>query len=308
MTKEDILNVVTRQTPNFPPSRLIQLTDLFKWVARIKGLLAKDQGLSSVSQNLVLQEQIFLEGFDIFLASSESLMIEKDDLANNIDLAAAHCICRCIPDFIPPTHKNRSGSSAKAKTSVTIGRTKHLIDSSKTMLSSSDCRPFALTKSTLVLSERLAVCMRSSKPTLLVGETGTGKTTVVQEPGESVPTQDYVLTKLVKSKIIVLARAVTTGKWPVLIRGPTSSGKTSTVAYIAHLTGHPFVQINNHEHTDIQEYIGSYAPDPKTGRLCFNEGALVQALRQGAWIVLDELNLAPSDVLEALNRLLDDNR
>ena len=26
------------------------------------------------------------------------------------------------------------------------------------------------------------------------------------------------------------------------------------------------------------------------------------------WIVLDELNLAPSEVLEALNRLLDDNR
>jgi midasin len=31
-------------------------------------------------------------------------------------------------------------------------------------------------------------------------------------------------------------------------------------------------------------------------------------LRNGYWIVLDELNLAPSDVLEALNRLLDDNR
>lgn len=35
---------------------------------------------------------------------------------------------------------------------------------------------------------------------------------------------------------------------------------------------------------------------------------LVEALRNGYWIVLDELNLAPSDVLEALNRLLDDNR
>lgn len=34
----------------------------------------------------------------------------------------------------------------------------------------------------------------------------------------------------------------------------------------------------------------------------------MQALRKGHWIVLDELNLAPSDVLEALNRLLDDNR
>jgi len=31
-------------------------------------------------------------------------------------------------------------------------------------------------------------------------------------------------------------------------------------------------------------------------------------VRKGFWIILDELNLAPSEVLEALNRLLDDNR
>lgn len=35
---------------------------------------------------------------------------------------------------------------------------------------------------------------------------------------------------------------------------------------------------------------------------------MVEAVRRGYWIVLDELNLAPSEVLEALNRLLDDNR
>jgi midasin (ATPase involved in ribosome maturation) len=39
-----------------------------------------------------------------------------------------------------------------------------------------------------------------------------------------------------------------------------------------------------------------------SGRLVFREGALVRAMRAGHWLVLDELNLAPSDVLEALNR------
>lgn len=34
----------------------------------------------------------------------------------------------------------------------------------------------------------------------------------------------------------------------------------------------------------------------------------MEAMRKGHWIVLDELNLAPTDVLEALNRVLDDNR
>ena len=35
----------------------------------------------------------------------------------------------------------------------------------------------------------------------------------------------------------------------------------------------------------------------------FYTGALVQAMRNGHWVILDELNLAPSDVLEALNRV-----
>merc|ERR1711871_727061 len=53
--------------------------------------------------------------------------------------------------------------------------------------------------------------------------------------------------------------------------------------------------------------MGSYT-SAEDGRICFKEGLLVQALRKGYWIILDELNLAPSEVLEALNRLLDDNR
>ncbi|CAA0814598.1 Unknown protein, partial [Striga hermonthica] len=119
--------------------------------------------------------------------------------------------------------------------------------------------------------------------------------------------ESYVLTKSVKEQLKNLARAIFIGRYPVLLQGPTSSGKTSLVRYLAAITGHEFVRINNHEHTDLQEYLGSYITD-SSGKLVFHEGALVKAVRKGHWVVLDELNLAPSDVLEALNRLLDDNR
>ncbi|KAJ6683499.1 hypothetical protein OIU85_007210, partial [Salix viminalis] len=119
--------------------------------------------------------------------------------------------------------------------------------------------------------------------------------------------ENYVLTKSVKKQLENLARAVFIKRYPVLLQGPTSSGKTSLVQYLAARTGHEFVRINNHEHTDLQEYLGSYISDAQ-GKLIFQEGILVKAVRNGHWIVLDELNLAPSDVLEALNRLLDDNR
>lgn len=141
----------------------------------------------------------------------------------------------------------------------------------------------------------------------------------------------FVLTASVSSSLRQLSRALAAGPWPVLLEGPTSAGKTTLVEYIAARCGHHVIRINNHEHTgkfsyrsifpcrppsdfkitidaiDVQEYTGSFAAD-NTGSLSFRDGLLVQALRRGHWVILDELNLAPSEVLEALNRLLDDNR
>lgn len=118
---------------------------------------------------------------------------------------------------------------------------------------------------------------------------------------------DYIITPSVERNLLNLVRATSTRRFPVLIQGPTSAGKTSMIEYLANFSGNKFVRINNHEHTDLQEYLGTYVSG-SDGKLRFQEGLLVQALREGHWIVLDELNLAPTDVLEALNRLLDDNR
>jgi len=117
----------------------------------------------------------------------------------------------------------------------------------------------------------------------------------------------YIVTDFVRRNLDNLIRASMTKRFPILLQGPTSSGKTSMVEYLAKKSGHKFLRINNHDQTDLQEYLGSYVSGPD-GKLVFQEGLIVQALRNGHWIVLDELNLAPTDVLEALNRLLDDNR
>lgn len=119
--------------------------------------------------------------------------------------------------------------------------------------------------------------------------------------------EHYILTSSVKKNLQDLSRIISIGKLPILLQGPTSAGKTSLIDFVARKSGNRCLRINNHEHTDLQEYIGTYAAD-LNGKLSFREGVLVQAMRHGYWIILDELNLASTDILEALNRVLDDNR
>ncbi|KAJ1624016.1 P-loop containing nucleoside triphosphate hydrolase protein, partial [Pavlovales sp. CCMP2436] len=125
---------------------------------------------------------------------------------------------------------------------------------------------------------------------------------------EAAVLQRYVLTPSIRARLRDIARVLAGRERPaVLLEGPTAAGKTAAVEYAAALTGTRLVRINNHEHTDLAEYVGQYAPQPD-GSLAWRPGPLVAALRAGWWVVLDELNLAPPELLEALNRLLDGNR
>ncbi|KAK7249568.1 midasin-like protein, partial [Aureococcus anophagefferens] len=88
-------------------------------------------------------------------------------------------------------------------------------------------------------------------------------------------------------------------------------------SYVAARLGVVCARVNNREHADVAEYVGRFAPEPD-GSIGWRNGTLTAALRRGEWLldelnlappdVLEALNLAPPDVLEALNRLLDDNR
>jgi len=90
----------------------------------------------------------------------------------------------------------------------------------------------------------------------------------------------YILTDTVRRNLRDLVRVVSIGKIPVLLQGDTSIGKTSLIIYLAEITGNVCLRINNHEHMDLQEYVGSYVSD-EHGRLVFKEGILVSAMRKG---------------------------
>ena len=127
---------------------------------------------------------------------------------------------------------------------------------------------------------------------------------------ENLDAPKFIVTESVSRNLKKLTICLAGGKIarpPIICEGSTGAGKTSLVTYLSRMSRHKLVRINNHEHTDLQDYFGQYVSQPDGG-LLFQEGPLVTAVRNGWWVLLDELNLAPSEVLEALNRLLDDNR
>jgi hypothetical protein len=105
---------------------------------------------------------------------------------------------------------------------------------------------------------------------------------------------------------------------PCLLEGETSTSKTSAVLYLAALLRQPVVRINLNGQTDTGELIGRFVPrdapanedDPawlhNAGSLWrWQDGLVVQALRQGWWVLLDEVNLAEPQILERLNSVLE---
>ncbi|MEO6902588.1 MAG: CbbQ/NirQ/NorQ/GpvN family protein [Bacteroidia bacterium] len=95
-------------------------------------------------------------------------------------------------------------------------------------------------------------------------------------------------------------------KIPLLLKGPTGTGKSRFVEFVAHQEGKELITISCHEETSSTDLIGRFII--KGAETVWQDGPLVTALKNGSIIYLDEIAEARPDVIVAIHPLTDHRR
>jgi nitric oxide reductase NorQ protein len=99
-------------------------------------------------------------------------------------------------------------------------------------------------------------------------------------------------------------------KKPVLLKGPSGSGKTKLAQTISHYFNQPMQSINCSVDLDAEALLGFKTIISKDGETIieFVEGPVVQAMKKGHILYIDEINMARPETLPILHSVLDHRR
>ncbi len=95
-------------------------------------------------------------------------------------------------------------------------------------------------------------------------------------------------------------------KIPFLLKGPTGTGKSKFIEFMAHRLSKELITISCHEETSSTDLIGRYII--KGAETIWMDGPLTKAVKEGAIIYLDEIAEARPDVIVAVHSLTDHRR
>jgi len=93
---------------------------------------------------------------------------------------------------------------------------------------------------------------------------------------------------------------------PVLLVGDTGTGKTTIVKDLAEQAGKKYLRFNLTGETTVDEFVGKYVLE--AGETNWQDGVLLYAMKQGLWLIVDEVNVALPEILFVLHSLLDDEQ
>ncbi|MGG0668076.1 MoxR family ATPase [Lederbergia citrisecunda] len=99
-------------------------------------------------------------------------------------------------------------------------------------------------------------------------------------------------------------------KKPVLLKGPSGSGKTKLAQSISHFFNQPMHSVNCSVDLDAESLLGFKTINATSGQsiIEFVEGPVVQAMKKGHILYIDEINMAKPETLPILHSVLDHRR
>ncbi|WP_404403308.1 AAA family ATPase [Jeotgalibacillus malaysiensis] len=96
----------------------------------------------------------------------------------------------------------------------------------------------------------------------------------------------------------------------ILLKGPTGSGKTKLAESVSHTFNQPMYSINCSVDLDAEAMLGFKTIEQIDGKstITFVEGPVIQAMKKGHILYIDEINMAKPETLPILNGVLDYRR
>ncbi len=95
-------------------------------------------------------------------------------------------------------------------------------------------------------------------------------------------------------------------RMPVMLKGPTGSGKTRFIEHMAWRLSKPLITVSCHEDMTASDVVGRFLLDAEG--TVWHDGPLTQAVRHGAICYLDEIVEARQDTTVIIHSLTDDRR
>jgi cobaltochelatase CobS len=90
----------------------------------------------------------------------------------------------------------------------------------------------------------------------------------------------------------------------MLITGEAGAGKTSHIEQIAARINQPEIRVNLNGETRIGDFLGKIHVEG--GKTFWKDGVLPIAMKQGYWLILDEIDMAEPNILSLLHPVLED--
>jgi nitric oxide reductase NorQ protein len=107
-------------------------------------------------------------------------------------------------------------------------------------------------------------------------------------------------------KEVEVFREAYANRLPMLLKGPTGTGKSRFVEFMAHTLQKELLTVSCHEETSSTDLIGRYIL--KGGETVWVDGPLTRAVKEGFIIYLDEIAEARPDIIVAIHSLTDHRR